>query len=107
MQIATLVNPRPNPRSLAPKRMRDPLAKMMPCWPFAIRTASMWGLTSGRSAIDFIDSKVSSLVRVRWAVQTTRRPGNTRHMAKTSHPITNVLPTWRGIDITTPPTEHA
>src|SRR5690349_15432410 len=61
----------------------------------------MCGATFGRFAIPSNCRNVSADVLLRCAVQMTLRPGSSRHSAKMMHAIRYVLPTWRGMLMTT------
>src|SRR5579875_482726 len=104
---STSSKPRPNPASRAPNRIRDPLRNRTSCSPFTERGSSMNGLTFARLVSPFNFRNVSFDVLVRCAVHNTVRPGKIRHSATITEPTRKVLPTWRGIDSTIPPSVAA
>src|SRR5690606_38470466 len=84
----------------------EPLTNDTCCSPFAARIPSgrMCGATFLRRQMP--RNVVNVLVDVRrWcAVHTTCRPGNRMHRTTSIASTKYVLPTWRGIDMPTPPT---
>ncbi len=104
---STSAKPRPNPRSRAPNRIREPLWNSIASSPEPRMMRLICALTFARRENVCIEAKVSEAVRNRCAVQITVNPGNSRHSAKTNAPIRNVLPTCRGIEMTTPPIDAA
>ncbi|SHV27153.1 Uncharacterised protein [Mycobacteroides abscessus subsp. abscessus] len=92
--------------------MIDPLRNRISCSPLASRIpfdrpGSRCGAIALRFTIAWNERKVFVVVRLWCEVHTARVPGNSRHRPITIFPIVNVLPTWRGIDATTPPTVAA
>src|SRR5688572_15219948 len=67
----------------------------------------MCGSIFGRRARPWSERNVLVAVLVRCAVHTTLRPGNRMHSTTSSAPTKYVLPTWRGMLRTTPPTVEA
>src|SRR5699024_6094683 len=105
--MSTFLNPRPNPFSRAPNKMRDPFVNSTSCSPFDRRTCEMNGLTAFDSALEAMSRNVSLCVLARWAVQRTSVSGFAIHNANTSPPIVYVFPTCLGMLSTMPPTPHA
>lgn len=71
---------------------------------YTLRTS---GAIFGFDTMPCIDCKVFLVVEPWCEVQMTRRPENSRHSPMSRLPTVKVLPTWRGIEATTPPTVAA
>ena len=107
ISTSTASKPRPKPCSRAPNMIRLPLRNAISCWPFARRICSTCPAINLFCAKPHIDWNVSSEVLVRCAVHSTLRLGCMAHRMNTAEPMVNVLPTWRHIDMTVPPSPHA
>src|SRR5699024_5191594 len=94
--------PRPNPRSRAPNKMRDPLWNRISSSPDPVNICRTCGRTLDRSANPCNDRNVSVDVPIWCAVQITSKPGLLTHSANVNAAIRYVLPTWRGRDMPTP-----